>query len=299
MKEQRRTKKQHHTPRFYLDAFATGPKRRRSIWVFDLRLKRWFESTPSAVGFVNDFYDVEGDHRDIIEEFYRCQEEISAPIICSVINDRQIPSERQLRGELLNFVGLQALRGPATRKNMSDTEVQLAEIIAERWVVHPKTLEATLLAIGTAPNELPQVAAQISDGLKKNQYKIVPAKESLIKSILELSEPIYATMWERKWELIVPVSEDVRFVTSDNPVVLTNLALSTSEEQYIINRAGFGTPGSSVIFPLSPHLAMHGLSKGIENRVVTDDIFVRQVNSRLVSRATRHIYSIVNDVHWI
>ena len=292
-----RTKKQHHTPRFYLDAFAAGTANHRSLWVFDRKEKKWFQSSPSNIGCVNDFYDVDiEDNRNIIEELYSKNESIAAPIIRAVLESREIPSDRQERGELLNFIGLQALRGEAIRSSMSDFKVLTAKIIFERLAANPKSLKNTLLAIGTDPSELEETAAKIADGIKNEHYRFVPAKEGLIESVLKLTDPMYELMWERKWEIIVPESLKTQFITSDNPVVLTNLALSGNEEEYLINRVGFGASGSSVIFALSPNFALHGLFGGIENRVLADDLLVRVVNGRIINQAVRQIYSSQKDI---
>jgi hypothetical protein len=77
------------------------------------------------------------------------------------------------------------------------------------------------------------------------------------------------------------------FVTSDHPVCLR---WSDGKDHGNLS-PGFAVPGTEVIFPLSPQLAMRGTFEGGEDAVNADRETVAGINSLLISNIHNQLYA--------
>ncbi|MDP8237864.1 MAG: DUF4238 domain-containing protein [Candidatus Hatepunaea meridiana] len=290
-------KKQHHTPRFYLNGFTFIEKKKSLLWVFEKETQKWFKSTPDNIGFIRGFYDVEIEgNKNIVENFYAEVEKRVAPIFRKIIENETLPEDQE-RAEFLYYITLQALRVPSIRSMMSQSIDLLGKILAERAILNKDVVQHILSDAkegkysdisSESVNEM--TYEDMVEFVQKKRFKVVPSQSHMVASQIMLSQELYPLLWQRSWSLYVLKNTKTRFITSDNPVTLFWKDEKRNDGR-LINSPGFGLRGTEVSFALTPTITIIGDFKGPEQRFDADESIALKLNDRILNSSYRQIYA--------
>jgi hypothetical protein len=278
----------HYVPQFYLRQFTSSGK----VTVIDVRLAKKFATNPKNVAQERDFNKIDaGDLPvDALEQAYAEFEGKVADALKRTIAATHFESDDD-RSLLLNFIALLAIRNPRLRANFEDFHdrvghqvLQLATSTKERWdsQVQKATAAGYMSGDGGVPYE------EIRKAVIDKKFKLVTGTTEHARLELSNFEKPLENLSYRTWRFWRADAKTGGFVTSDHPVCLT-----WNVQPKGFAPLGYGLTGTSVYFPLSPILMLHGQFDGPSIDLDADAFSVGEVNGRLINNAFRQVYKLV------
>ncbi len=253
----------HYLPQFYLRGFADG----NTVWVHDRLERRSFPSQPKSIANENKLYSDE-----IEQHLANDVEDPAKPAIEALRNSQALDSNQ--RSALAHYVVALWKRVPEGRNRVYAGVPGVAESL--RQEIHAELDDAAT----TAP-ELASLAeyrkAQVSEIIEK--FKKKPPPEIWHQNLSRDSSPnAVAALLSMNW--CVLLSTQAEFLTSDNPV-------------FFFQHEGIGRPTSELTVPLSSSALLwaHRLPTQGPLYLKARREAIRALNRRVVSRATRYVYS--------
>ena len=194
----------------------------------------------------------------------------------------------------LNFVALQAARVPSVPESFEKPSAQVYRKMLSLQLANPERWERVRERfLRETGEELPDYdeARSALEALRAGRVRLVLAQNYKLALILQAATTIYDLLVARSWFLLRVNSEvDGGFVTSDRPVVITWTVDAPAWWS-----PGFGMPRTEVLVPLSRDLALVGIFDDAPPDQDIDRETLARANSRVVSQATRALYSAYAD----
>lgn len=281
MAQAQEARKHHYVPRFYLRRFADAQE---MLTVVDRRFGVLKRKSPSAVFWALDYYRVEGDEGTdptAWETAFGKLEDRAAIVLDEIGQRRRLPAPADgSYSTLINFVALQAVRGPHARRRLAEPHRAL-----ERVLEHAEQLRK---AYGPQMRN-PEVVDDLRRFVERKQ-DTSDHVDALVAAMSAILQPLA----DRSWTLLRPADE-CAFVTSDHPVALT----WSSRPDTGFFGPGFGLLETDVTLPLDPGNLLFGRFEGVpENGMVLTEAGTASANSRTLSHAVRFAASAGNRIVW-
>jgi len=260
----------HYIPREYLRGFA-DPLSPEALWQFDKK-HGTFSSSPAAISKIaqqRSFYDDETEVK--LNELV----EIPGNRVLRKLRSGDLNLTDEDRINLSVYIATMMKRVPHHRdKGIASVPSVLAKVTEElRDEIH-ESAESGDISAEDADKYLAD-----TDTAEEKYSNIIPAK--VMEQIRKPwpSERIIAAIYNMHWRFVSAV-RDQDFVTTDNPA-------------FFFECFGVGTEKSELTIPVSSKLAIFGSRTPVRNgdRVSTRTQFVKEANRRLISMATRFIYT--------
>lgn len=265
----------HYVPRFYLKYFCDSADR---LWVWDKMSRKVYQSSPNGVAAQT--------------HFYRVPEFIGSEVDPLFLEKGLSALEGDAATILDRCVERLASSAALERIEMSDDD---------RWALS-SFLAVQFLRTAEQRDILSLFAEQsssykdvISDNEKINLHAQMLCSGGLVESI---GERIFKSIW-----IYARNQTGTPFWTSDNPV-----AFKTGDNRMWLKGPGILSPGSYVVFPLTPEYvlyckepkhwsAIQKLDSMLSPVALTDEM-VRHENSGQIFMATRHVIASVEEFSW-
>jgi hypothetical protein len=264
------------------------------LHVYDRADGRSFPNSPHKAARERDFYsvEVEGESPALAEDAYATLEARFAPTIASVNERGTLPIDPIAMREVLAFVASQATRTPRVRevqaKTYSDAEFLVMQTLADNKTAFMNELRK--FKPGITNDEAEAMYAEHCEYVNGDGPRDEVDQTRLVRDALELAGDLEDVLARRWWILGRPHDDDVRFITSDDPVHLQWAARRPTVPP--MWSPGFGDGDTTVMVPLNPRLMLIGLSYRHDRARVR---FTRQqvaaLNTDLALAARRFVYS--------
>jgi len=236
-------KNQHYVPQFLLRNFSTGNKKR--VFTFDKSNGKQFLSSTRNLASETKFYDVELDGKQLsFDPFLTRMEASVSGIIKSVVKrESLVHLTEKDRVSLSLFSAVQQLRVKGTRQRMASINNGIRRVLAER---------------GIEPGDV--VPEMTPEDIKR-------------QSIAQISEAKQTAkhFHDKSW-ILYRAPKQSPFITSDNPIVLHNLAMLPEHRG-----SGLTSPGVEVHFPISKRLSICFLCPSTERALFRGLAQVKQI----------------------
>ncbi|MBR0868668.1 hypothetical protein ACVIW2_000084 [Bradyrhizobium huanghuaihaiense] len=286
MAKEANAKIQHYVPQYYLRGFVNE---KRQLYVVDRPRKKFFRVPTNKVGGEQHFnlVTIPGINPFGMEEALSDLESKVAPVLEQVKGRHSLGDEND-RNAILNLVAAVTLRNPKQREAIGEmynevAQAQFAQGLATKEGYEP--FLATMKAEGR--QALPYEEMREMFAKQPELFKVTPSHNFHIMVEASLHEHLVQLYEGRRWQVIVAGEDTGGFVTSDHPVCLR----WADVEDHGDLSPGFAVPGTEVIFPLSPRLALRGRFDGEENLVQLSKDEVATINSLLISNAHNQVYA--------
>ena len=281
------TRNHHYISQFYLRGFTKSGGQKSNLHVFDKRQSKYFKTTPRNVGASRDFNRVSTvENENYIEDELAKIEGLIAPSFKSIIDNSRYPTEEELLN-ILNFIGLTAMRNPKMRSIFDDFYRQIADKFNMMTMVSKDIYEDQARQAGIKDEDMIDYEEMKSFLTDKSRYTIEINQEHHNPTEFKVIETIVPLLAERNWYLIISNEETGEFITSDYPVTLISLV---DRGPYGV---GFGIKQTEVCFPISRYLALIGTFEdvSIANTLVATKSMLHDINGRTSYYANHQIYS--------
>jgi len=242
--------RQHWIPQFYLRYFAVpgSQKGREQVWAISrnkndpLGPTRPHVKRVAAEKFLYSPKSADGSRDFKVESKLSDLEGLMATIWPDISGTTIHFSESVKRGLSL-FLATMFLRNPARRKTIAMGRRQLVELIErelQKYEVVPPYLDYTING--------EHCLLAVDDFLKNKNTTDEDLHHAFVDQLERNAIEIATLLMRKRWTFIV--SDLPVFVTSDHPLILR-------KEGRDVERVGFGVPGMTVKFPVSPHVLLH------------------------------------------
>lgn len=286
----------HYCPEFYLRGFS-DPSNENKLHVIDLIKMELRNGAPKNQAHQRDFYktDVsEGcDPFHLEKEFSKIESE-SKNAIEHIKLHKTLPEGKALN-DLINFIGLQAVRTPSGVNMFSEMKTNF---IRDTLKIITSSDDFYNVAISNLPDELKEAATQTTRE-DMNNFITNPARSKIevdrteqLLMMLKGASSIVDCLLQRKWQIIE--SEPGNFVTSDHPV---SLVWSYEQNQRSI---GWGLMNTSVSMPLTKHFTLCGTFEEVRYPYLkADERLTAYLNTLTTAKADRYVYSSMPSLSWL
>jgi uncharacterized protein DUF4238 len=258
----------HYVPQAYLRGFAT-PESPDTVWAYDKIQRKFFNPHVRNIAQEREFYgpeievalnsNIESPANPVLEKLRRGEsineaERYSLAVYIAVMLVR-VPRRRQKINERL----------PAEIESTIQDYIDAINYIAETADVQPEIVQKRLREL---------------EGLRA-RYRVEPPKAVIEKiQIPAPSEKVVQLIFSMVWRFLVADQRGTRFLTSDNPA-------------FFFECYGFGQDKAELSFPLASRICLLGNwqdGNGAEGLISAPDGFVKEMNRRNASTATRFIF---------
>lgn len=284
-------KKRHHViPRFYLANFTNGGERADGmLWRYERGGGEPIPIHPNDASVIKHFYrakDVDGEEHNVFEEHLRKLEDIAAPIIRAIVEDRRTPRAEEY-ASLSLFVASMHYRTAALRdiffgfgKSFIDKVVYKAAKDPIKWRQKIAEFQSQGFELGGMdPEDLRKwylnrdnYTISLNPGAAMSLYfKLLP---QLAKQIASMDHTI------------IDARDDLQFLTSDNPVAIVDIGGETGKW-----KGDFDSSGAQITLPLSSRFTFLASWGGPVGFASCDTFFKRHINKRTACRASRYVFS--------
>lgn len=264
-------KRQHYVPRFYLRGFT--PANEEYLYVFDKKENTIFRKNIQEIceqNYYYSFYENE-EYNFMLEEHLSKKEYEFSGAFSNIIEN--------IEGYYFNK--------RCSIKNITHTDKRLIiEFICYQILRVPKYMES-LFAM-----TIPQFKKfNREDGITQTEKEIKnDIKKYVYPHFFDRTEEMMLMLLRKNWIFLILASDlDISFISSDNPVMITNSDLNSPIRGAIID------PMTEIAIPISKHIALALKQKNVEYRlnytlIKTMDR-ARYTNNLLLGNTFRFAYS--------
>ncbi|NTJ44984.1 DUF4238 domain-containing protein [Agrobacterium larrymoorei] len=280
----------HFIPQFYLRGFSDAADRRKAqVFVFDQPTRKSFRTLVRNIGARRNFFRIEAEGFDpnhVEDGMAEIEGEI-APHLAEVIASKGFPSDDHFTSVML-LMGNVAVRNPRFRSMLEDFHVKVAGGMMRASLLDQERYYGSIKQAreGGVPIRDDISYEDMKVFIDGGNYNIVIDQTYLIGLELKAVPTCVEQLARRSWSF-VSAPEGAAFATCDDPVVI---AWSDGKDrgQY---SPGFGLEGTTVMFPLSPEVALIGLFvKQPPSRAFRRDQ-VAGMNTSTAKNATKQLYA--------
>lgn len=234
------TKRQHFVPQAYLKGFSEV-EGEAFIWVYDKREGRR-PKRGSVREFAHSEYYYEQETQDgsrdldTLEKTFARTIDNELPLLIKNIKIEKLKwneLDDQDKGKLAYFIGLMLTRGPSFRDGAEEMYLQIANIIV---------------------NNSPQTDKAIIEALNSSAINLTVKPWVSLKPMLDLALQIAESTLSKNW-LFYVAADNVPFITSDNPVVISGRGC-----------IGPAHPLAELLIPLRKDLALVCTPRGLKHQ---------------------------------
>lgn len=280
----------HFVPQFYLKGFAKLRSKDAQLTAFGLDTGKRFETKPRNVAAKRDYnrVDIEGVDPNFVEtEMAKIEGDLDSAFK-RVIDAASIDDEDDLSWLLL-LVSRLAVSSPAFRdqreKFMEDVAKKMMQMMlqtGETWDSVQSGMPENIRAKPTVPY------AKMKESIDTGAIYPVVNQDVLIQHEVKLWAEMMPAIEARKWTLMVSNNGIGNFATSDRPV---SLRWDDKEMNGRVHGVGLGMKKTTLIFPVSRHLALSGSFEYENGHVPASKELVAQVNLRTLLGADKQLYA--------
>ena len=280
----------HFVPQFYLKGFAKLRSKDAKLTSFDLTTGKQFITRSRNVAAKRDYnrVDIEGVDPNFVEtEMAKIEGQLDTAFK-RIIDAESIDDQDDLSWMLV-LISRLAVTSPAFR---DQRDKFMADVAKRMLHVSLSTEETWTSAMSGMPNEMKRKPAipyaKMKEAFDTGAIYPVTSKDALIAQEIQLWADIMPIIEARKWTLMISNNGVGNFVTSDRPVSLRWDDESMNGQIYGV---GLGMRTTTLIFPLSRHLAVSGSFEYDNGVVPASPELVAQVNLRTFMGAEKQIYA--------
>jgi hypothetical protein len=286
MAKEASAKIQHYVPQYYLRGFVNE---RKQLYVVDRPRAKFFRAPTNKVGgeLYFNLVAIKGVNPFAVEEALNELEDKVAPVLEKVIAAQSLRDEND-RSAILNLIASVTLRNPKQRTVVSEIYREAGQLAAGSGL-QTKEKYAEYVAAMKAEGTTAPAYEEMKVWFEKEPKLFKPPpppQEFNILIELQFHDHLVKLYDNRKWQMLIASDDSGGFVTSDHPVCLR---WADGQDHDNIS-PGFAVPGTEVIFPLSPKLALRGRFDGEENVTKADKETVATINSLLISNCHNQVY---------
>jgi hypothetical protein len=281
-------RRQHTIPKFYLKNFSD--KREGGdglLWRYERGGNDPLRISPSDAAVVKDFYsakDVDGEKHNLFEEHLFKVEEVAAPVIRGITEDRTYPNADGLAA-LSIFVASMLYRTTAFRKISDDFALSAYENLVFEKAKDKERFHSDMREAAGKGLVLEMDPEDVRQFILRREYRLEPNKN--------LSLQAYYVMYAEMANLVADMSHTVmvarsgiEFLTSDNPVAVIGSHIPTGTWGGDLHDIG-----TQISMPLSPELVYFASWDGPPGFSSCQPAMERHVNKRTACRAHRYVFS--------
>lgn len=245
--KQNRKWRHHYVPEHVLKNFANPSGLLHHI---DRHTGNRRQDIPRNIGFIRDFYLVDEEDPNTIENGFSRFETKAAPVIQSIVDTQRFPDKKEDIQTLGYFIALQSARVPATREMISRPMHRTDRIMASMMQDSEPLYKHNAHQIGVDPDKLPWQEFRWMD---LETFVRPISTEQFVEHSFNIANTIGKFVSKRLWTLVHSKEPDERFVVSDDPVVLW---WKRGIDQKL--PPGHAHANSEVTVPLSSNVALIG-----------------------------------------
>jgi hypothetical protein len=284
-KKNKRSRQHHYLPVFYQSRFGDS---QGLVWRFDLEERAGKRLHPTVSLVIGDFNTIQTDEglSDDVEKGLAEIDGMAATALRRV-DEGFWPVCGETRYAISLFMAFQLTRGPRFRAQMDHFAHEATSLMMKVQASRPDAVRNQLKKRnGKEPSDK-EVRQEIEE-LKTfgDRFKVSQSRQSHVRTMLGVQESgqLASILFKRAWSL--EISENLDFITSDDPVVLWKKNLRSWE--------GIGAAtADEVRFPLSPRicLVMHHPWVPVPDEVEVGPRRVLSVNAWTILNANRYVVS--------
>jgi hypothetical protein len=276
---------QHYVPQYYLRSFIDA---KEQLYVVDRQRGKFFRVPTKKVGgeLYFNLINAKGLDPFAVEKALAELEGIVAPALERVKAAKSLADEKD-RSAIMNLIASVTLRNPKQRESISEIVNRGGQLMAAAGVATKARFDEYVSAMKAEGKQVGETYEEMKELVAKTPGTFRPTREYLIFTEARVHDHLVRRYEGRRWQFVVASDGSGGFVTSDHPV-----CVRWSDDQDHGNLSpGLAVPGTEVIFPLSPQLALRGRFEGEENVLETDRSTVAGINSLLISNAHNQVYA--------
>jgi hypothetical protein len=286
------SRRHHYVPQCYLKGFA-AERDKAQIHAVDLRRLLAFATSTKNVAQKRDFHSLADTNTDadaLEKAFSGFESEVSLALErCIAAGAFDAGDDRSY---ILNLIALIAVKNPRVRANhdrfrkrIMKTAMDLAISSPEIWATQVRKAKASGFIKPDADTDYEKMRAFV----KANAYHIVISPADHVITELDVFDAVLPLFFQRAWMLLRAPAGTTGFITSDQPVCL----MWSDPPAPGLGRPppGFGRPGTMVLFPLSPSLALIGTFEGDDEVIDATGSQIADFNFAMIENARRQIYA--------
>ncbi len=255
----------HYIPQFYLRGFSEG-KGTPYIWVYEKGSDKPFRPNIKNIAQQTKFYS------DKTETYLANDiENPTIPVIEKIKNHSSLSSDE--RRTLADFMIVLVKRVPA---GLNRAEQWYGEISEKVYDDLESEINRQIIVYPSRQNILKIRKKELQQSRKNDTDKPKDVWEGFIPS--EMTSESSKVLLKMTWQFLYHDKKSV-FLTSDNPV-------------FYFQWMGIGKRESEVTFPITKHITLWATWRNdlIGDYARVKDRFVREINRRTVSLATRYVF---------
>jgi hypothetical protein len=280
----------HFISQCYLKRFTTNGSKNSKLWAFDFRTGKSFVTAPAGIGKQRDFNAIEGMSAGELEgRLAGFETEVSRAL--DKLEQLRTMDDHDAWVCILNLVTLFAVRNPRKREQMRGLQEAIMKRVLALTLATPERWESQVrqaTAAGYIKPEGKVTYEQMKDFQQRGEYTIDVANAMHIHAELLAFEPVLLTMVHRKWTLCVAAPDAGTFLTSDHPVCLMR---NDGAPSTLSRPLGYGLTNTTVVVPLTRHLAAMGMFEHGGGVVTVARKQVAEINGLVAHYAERQVYA--------
>lgn len=280
----------HYISQCYLKRFTRKGSKKSQLWVCDLANGHSFSTVPANVAKERDFNRIEGLPPGELDNRLGVFETAADKALDTIEQARTLEdSEAWLH--VLNLAALFAVRTPRMRESVREFHERVARTMMDLTLAKPERWESSVRqarAAGHLPADNNATYEQVKAFHERGEYKVSVSTAHHIGLEFHVFESVLRTLAGRKWTLYVAAADSGGFITTDNPVCLMNTDGAPSTLSQPI---GHGLMGTTVLLPITRHLAATGEfeRRGGVHTVGRD--FVANFNALVLAHADKFVFA--------
>lgn len=273
------SRRHHYNPQYYLKGFTESPTSTR-LW----RYEKGTTQEPILMNITNagvarDYYafDRLDGNRDLetVETWLSNEVEQPANPLIERIRNGQYQLSQTEKHVLARYLCATLTRVPRNRQRLYQFAPEIMDEIIRDF---PRRMATYRTIFGA---QMDNIEAMLTERL--HHWRESLPNMLFIPSVLE---PLSSAIAQMHWHFLQPAN-DLKFLTSDNPVLFTE-------------RKGLKPPDGEIIFPVSQNVVLWALWKQIKQPVTfeADTKLTQHINQSVVNNAVQYVYSCCN-AEWV
>jgi hypothetical protein len=277
-------RRHHYVSQFYLKGFAADLGR-PLLYVVNLFDKKSYTTGTTALAVENDFHTIQVDGKppDAIEKALAQVEAAVKGALDSILTSESL-SKAEDRGLLLYYISLLLVKSPFHRPKVDQLADEIMTKIGKVQAADKAAWDAKMAqdkADGIYPADFD--GESVRKAILEHEFDISLTTGAHLDMELKVAMQLCPLLAQRGWNILK--AKEGGFITSDRPVALF------WDDYLKSDPIGLALPGTRLLFPLSPSLAICGGLEFKDALLELDAKRVAAMNGRTILNAGRQVFA--------
>lgn len=257
------------------------------LWTYDKEAKKIYPATPKSQGYKEHFYSFQTENgldNTTIELEFMSQIDGPGSDAINTLLRHETMSDDQAEA-FIQFAAAQMIRVETHFNRLEAVMSPILQEMGERLAKHSEEFKTGLIDRLRKTKLGEDEISELMASLERGEFTLTAHRSYIVATFLQNLDTVRNEFRRMGWNFLDSDNGNPQFVTSDNPLVLTETGPNQGRP------LGIRNPNIEITMPLSPTMVAVASWDGGRSYGILEKESIDAVNQRTINQASRFVYA--------